>query len=227
MTYLVKGSLVEYGGESQDAVTNQVVFQFNPETLTRTIQIPTRPTGSQARETRQAGEEPTEKISLTIFFDASDQLNVDDSTARQYGISHRLAALERMARPPAQSGSNEGRNVDAVGSNVSGSNGSATTPTPRQRYPNVLFTWGERRILPVIIDSMTITEKQFDAQLNPVQAQVALGFSVMPVTPFTEDEVAQGASQHNSLSQNEQVSSHLANGQDVPSNQQTTDLVEF
>jgi hypothetical protein len=231
MPYLQRGALVEYSGETTDSVTNQVVFQFNPESLNRTIRIPSRPSGSQARETRQAGEVPDESISLTIHFSAADRLNTADTQALNFGISHRLAALERMTLPLENESGQETESVDPVADAVSGSSQQepATQPTPRVRYPNVLFMWGEKRVLPVIIDSMTITEQQFDSNLNPIQAEVSLSLSVFTINPFTEDPVARGAANYSQLAKNEQVAANLAKGENVPgaSKQQILDIIQF
>lgn len=231
MPYLQRGALVEYSGETTDSITNQVVFQFNPESLSRTINIPSRPTGSQARETRQAGEVPDEKISLTIHFSAADQLNIADTQALNFGVSYRLAALERMTHPLEKESGQETGSVDAVADAVSGGSDEepATQPTPRVQYPNILFMWGEKKVLPVIIDSMTITEQQFDSKLNPIQAEVSLGLSVLTINPFTEDPVARGAANYTHLAKNEQVAAHLAKGENVPGapKQRTLDIIQF
>ena len=55
MTYLLRGALVEYGTDFLGPLPNVVIFQFNPESISRTITVPTRPAGSQAREVTQAG----------------------------------------------------------------------------------------------------------------------------------------------------------------------------
>lgn len=199
MPKYLRGALAEYKDDLSDSLANVVKFQFNPENLTRTIQIQPRETGTQSREDRQAGEQPVEKISLTIHFTAADKRNEKDKVTMKHGVGPQLAALEKMANPQqeGQDTSQQEGSGDAVGNEVSTNGGSdsadASQPTPRQQYPGVVFIWGEKRVLPVIINSMTITEQQFDANLNPIQAQVALGLSVMTITPYTEDETARGA----------------------------------
>ncbi len=207
---LQRGALVEYKDDTLGTITNAVIFQFNPETLSRTIRIPSRSAGAgtSSREMRQEGDEVYEQVSLTIYFDASDQLNIADTSALKDGIGPQLAALEKMAYPLQEDSSRDAQPVDAVGEAVStGSNGSgsATQPTPRRTYPNVLFVWGEKRLFPVVIDSMTITEKQFDANLNPTEAEVSLGLSVIPINPYTDDRVARGAADFSRLARDEQV----------------------
>ena len=41
--FLLRGALVEYGGDFLGPIPNLVVFQFNPEELARTINIPPPP----------------------------------------------------------------------------------------------------------------------------------------------------------------------------------------
>lgn len=42
-----------------------------------------------------------------------------------------------------------------------------------------VLVWGTRRVVPVKIESFTITEDQFDGALNPLRAQVSLGLKVL------------------------------------------------
>ncbi len=53
---LLRGALIEYGTDLIGPIPNVVIFQFNPESLSRSLQIPPRPTGATQRETTQAGE---------------------------------------------------------------------------------------------------------------------------------------------------------------------------
>src|SRR5690606_14948239 len=67
-SFLLKGALVEYGAGLGAHIPNIVIFQFNPDTITRTIEIPPKPTGAALREANQAGDIPVERISLTAQF---------------------------------------------------------------------------------------------------------------------------------------------------------------
>jgi len=226
---LQRGALVEYKDDSLGTISNVVIFQFNPESLSRTIRIPSRSAGTgttPGREVRQAGDEVYERVSLTIHFDASDRLNIAHTSTLKNGVGPQLAALEKMAYPLQEDSGQDAQSVDAVGEAVSsGSNGSgsATQPTPRRTYPNVLFVWGEKRIFPVVIDSMSITEKQFDANLNPTQAEVSLGLSVIPINPYTDDRVARGAADFSRLARDEQVEPNV----NKTAAQQNIDLVSI
>ena len=76
---LLRGALIEYASDFLGPLPNLVIFQFNPDTLTRNFQIPQRPTGAASRETSQAGEIPVEKINLTASF--SLQRNAQSSVS--------------------------------------------------------------------------------------------------------------------------------------------------
>ncbi len=212
MPYLLRGALIEYGTDFLGPIPNVVIFQFNPESLTRNIQIPPRPTGSTARETGQAGEAPVEKITLTAHFSAADELGKDQTLARMFGVGPRLAALEQMAQPSTTLSGMLGAAIDAVGDALFGGGGDAPTqPIPREKYPRILFIWGLTRVLPVVIESMRITEEQYDNMLNPVQAKVELGLAVTPPDPCSDDIVATGAMEYSKLAKEAQAMANLAN----------------
>ena len=163
MAFLVRGALIEYGTDFLGPIPNVVIFQFNPESLSRTIQIPgDRASGNkESKESSQVGSFPIEKISLTAHFSAADQLNEDNKLARMFGVGHQLAGLEKMVYPSGGLISSAiGSTIDAIADAIGGAEDeSPSTPIPRQKYPRILFIWGSTRILPVIIESMSITER--------------------------------------------------------------------
>ncbi len=215
MSYLVKGAFIEYGTDFLGPVPNVVIFQFNPESLSRNIQIPQRPTGSKGRETSQAGELPVEKITLKAYFSAADELGSRNRLARTFGIGPRLAALEKMSRPENPD-SPFSKAIDEIGDTIfSGSNKNldqlVTQPIPREKYPRILFIWGLTRVLPVIIDSLSINEQEYDNRLNPVRAEVSLGLSVITIDKCSDDKVARGAVTYSTLAKDSQATANLAN----------------
>lgn len=212
MPYLLRGALIEYGSDFLGPIPNVVIFQFNPETLTRNIQIPTRPTGATSRETSQAGEIPVEKITLTAHFSAADGLNNNNFLAKKFGIGPQLAALEQMARPTGMLGGLIEEAIDKIGDAIFGGDDEPPTqPIPREQYPRILFIWGLTRVLPVIIESMSITEQQYDHRLNPIQAEVSLGLSVISIDQCSDDKIAKGAMQYSTLAKEAQAAANLAN----------------
>lgn len=212
MPYLLRGALIEYGSDFLGPLPNVVIFQFNPETLTRAIQIPQRPTGGTRRETTQAGDPPIERITLKAEFDAADGLNANKVLARGFGVGPQLAALEKMVYPAGKISGLIGAAIDAIGDAIGlGGDDAETQPIPRESYPRILFIWGLTRILPVTIDSMSITEQQYDFLLNPVRAEVSLGLSVNSTNTCSTDKVAKGAMEYSNLAKEAQAILNLAN----------------
>jgi hypothetical protein len=212
MPYLLRGALIEYGSDFLGPLPNVVIFQFNPETLTRAIQIPPRPTGGTRRETTQAGDPPIERITIKAEFDAADQLNTNNALARGFGVGPQLAALEKMVYPAGKISGLIGAAIDAIGDALGlGGGDGDNQPIPRESYPRILFIWGLTRILPVTIDSMSITEQQYDFLLNPVRAEVSLGLSVNATNICSTDKVAKGAMEYSNLAKEAQAILNLAN----------------
>ncbi len=224
MAYLIKGALVEYGSDFLGPLPNVVLFQFNPETLTRNIQIPPRPNGAAARETTQAGEPSIEKITFKAEFSAADGMGTNNVLARTMGVGPRLAALEKMVHTKSISGGAIGAALKAVGGalGVGGGSKGGRQLIPRENYPRILFIWGPFRVLPVIMESMSITEQQYDFVLNPVRAEVNIGLMVNEIDIFSDDIVAKGALKYSSVAKEAQAIANLANTID-----QVVDLIPF
>lgn len=211
MSFLMRGALIEYGSDFLGPIPNVVLFQFNPESLHREIQIPSRPTGAESRETSQAGDLPVENISLTAHFSAADKLNDDNVLARMFGIGHRLAALEKMVHPKGRLSELPQMAVDAISDRIARRRGDSNPAQsiPRESYPRILFVWGLTRILPVTITSMTIAEEEYDALLNPIRAEVTLGLSIVTIGHCSDDIVGRGAMEYSNLAKDTQAVADL------------------
>jgi hypothetical protein len=204
MPFFMRGALVEYGSDFLGPIPNIVVFQFNPEQISRTINIPSNnsrsdnPETSRLTEPRAMSAPPTESFSITAHFSAMDDLGEGGAVSaipRVFGIGPQLAALEKMAQTSAGFLSQGiGAAIDAIGDALGG--GGEKEPTrkiPREDSPRILFIWGPSRVLPVEINSLSITEQQYDPLLNPVQAQVQIGLSIVTFTKKPDDKIGQGA----------------------------------
>jgi hypothetical protein len=208
----LRGALIEYGSGLIGPIPNVVIFQFNPEQLSRSLEIPQRPTGPTRREQTQAGEKTFERISLKAHFSAADMLAEDKAIAKLFGIGPQLAALEKMAQPSAEIGGAIGAVIDAIGSALSGGGADPPAqPIPREKYPRILFIWGLTRVLPVTIDSMSISELEYDSILNPLRAEVDISLSVISVDECSDDTLAKGALEFSTIAKEAQAIANLAN----------------
>lgn len=213
MGRMLRGALIEYGSDFLGPIPNVVIFQFNPESLIRSIQIPPRNTGATARETSQAGEAPVEKVTVNAVFSAADALNDNKALARAFGVGPQIAALEKMVYPSGKLSGLIGAAIDAIGSAIAGAgpDSGPTQPIPREPQPRILFIWGLTRLVPVMIESMTITEQQYDYLLNPVEAQVSIGLAVVPPSQCSDDVIGKGALEYTNVAKEAQAALNLAN----------------
>lgn len=217
------GALVEYGTDFLGPIPNVVIFQFNPESITRTLSIPPRAVNATQRETSQAGEPAYERFTINASFSAADEKNDSNPLGILFGVGPQLAALEAMVFPVKTPGGLLGAAVDAIGSLLGGSSSPPPTqPVPRVQTPRILFIWGLTRILPVIIESMTITEQIYDGLLNPIEATVAIGLAVITPCDCCGDTIGQGA-----LSYTQMISDTMATANLVNSVMLVTHLIPF
>ena len=181
---MMKGALVELVPAFGITVPNVVIFQFNPETLRHTWS----PAGAAATPAAsgQAASHPlaitgvpNESFSFSLSMDVTDQLaDPDDAVkldAASYGIYTRLAALEMLLYPTILPDLTTG----GTGGGTGKGGDSEKRPTPSAQLPVVLFVWGAGRIVPVRITSLSITEKLYDAALNPTHADAQIELRVL------------------------------------------------
>lgn len=215
-SFLMRGALIEYGSDFMGKIPNVVVFQFNPETMSRTVQIPPRPASAITRETTQAGEPSVEKITLKASFSAADELGKNKVLARLFGVGPRLAALEKMVYPSNELVTAIGKKLGLGGDD---GGGDPRQSTPRQKMPRILFIWGPYKVLPVVLESMSITEQQYDFLLNPIQAEVSI---TMAVNAVSDEEIGKGALTYSNMAKDAQAMANLAN-----TAEQTVELIPF
>ncbi|HET9060618.1 MAG TPA: hypothetical protein VFN61_11910 [Acidimicrobiales bacterium] len=186
----LRGALVELVPTGLVPVPNVIIFQYNPETMTHSWQQPEQapPGPNEAKSNPLAVQgSPGESFRFTISMDSNDTIADGEPTAglaEVSGVYSRLSALEMLLYPSQAAG---GALLGAVTAAVS-SLGGGTAPSsqvPANYIPTCLFVWGPLRILPVRVTELTITERLYDAALNPVHAEAELGLRVM-----TPDELA-------------------------------------
>jgi hypothetical protein len=169
---LLKGALVTV--DSGGPVHQAIVFQYNPNTLTRTLEAQIGE-GEGADALRFTGA-PVETIKLEAEIDATDQLERADANAVDMGIYPQLSALELLLYP---------RSGDVITNNTLLNIGTIEIVPPA--VPLTLFIWGSRRILPVRLTEFSITEEAHSPDLSPLRAKVSLGLRVLSYSDLTAD----------------------------------------
>lgn len=169
---LIKGGIVLIN-PGTSAVLRIIALQYNPETLTRSLQV--QGVGGEAGDRSEALRlkgPPIETIKLEAEIDAADQLEFPEQneTVMRLGLHTQLAALETIVYPAS--------------SQLQANNGLAGTGTLEiapMEAPLTLFIWSKSRVLPVRLTEFSITEEAFDPSLNPIRAKVSLGMRVLGV----------------------------------------------
>jgi hypothetical protein len=168
---LIKGGIVLINPDS-GAVGRIITLQYNPDTLTRSLQIKAASEGGDRSEALRLSGPPVETIKLDAEIDATDQLEFPDQNpnAGRVGIHPQLAALETIVYPT----------ISQIQRNISLAQSGTLEITPMES-PLTLFVWSKNRILPVRLTDFSITEEAFDPSLNPIRAKVSLGMRVLSI----------------------------------------------
>lgn len=169
---LIKGGLVAIDPAS-GALLRIIALQYNPETLSRSFQMQTASGegGDRSQALRLKGA-PIETIKLEAVLDATEQLEPPGRQAAvaEHGLHPHLAVLETLAYP----GSADLLANDRLA-------GSGTLEVLPIEAPLTLFVWSRRRVVPVRLTELSVTEEIFDPELNPLRAKVTLGLRVLSV----------------------------------------------
>jgi hypothetical protein len=175
---LVKGGLVLVDTLTT-AVQRIITLQYNPDTLTRSLQIKSiAPEGGDRLEALRLTGPPVETIKLEAELDAADQLEFPDQnpTVVEAGLAPQLAALEALVYPPSTQIQTNNSLAQA-----------GTLEIDPVEAPLTLFVWSKNRVVPVRLTDVGITEEAFDPQLNPIRAKVSLGLRVLTVNDLPFD----------------------------------------
>lgn len=154
-----------------------IVLQYNPDTLTRSFKIKSIEEGGDRSEALRLTGPPVETIKLDAEIDATDQLEIPDPNALQYGITPQLAALEILVYPASAT----------LQTNLTLA-GQGTLEIIPMISPLPVFVWSVNRIVPVRLTDLSVTEEAFDPALNPIRAKVSLGLRVLTVDDLGFDQ---------------------------------------
>jgi hypothetical protein len=168
LTYprMIRGALI--GIDPLNPVASVIIFQYNPDTLTRTLQAQTGSESGDTSEQLRLKGPPAETIRLDVEIDATDQLERGDATTSALGIYPQLSALEMLIYP---------KSALVIANTVLLALGTIEVIPPMA--PLTIFVWGPKRALPVKLSDFSITEEAHDTHLNPIRAKVTLGLRVL------------------------------------------------
>jgi len=174
----VRGGIVVIDPDTSK-VLRIITFQYNPDTLTRTVQIQAASgdTPDHLEALRLKGP-PLETIKLEAELDAADMLEDPESNPNtvEFGIQPQIAAIEALAYPPSSQVKDSFRLASSGMMEIA----PLTAPLP-------LFVWGKQRVLPVRITDLSVTEEAFSPALNPLRAKISMSMRVLTVNDLGID----------------------------------------
>jgi hypothetical protein len=189
---LLKGAIVAYQSQLIPGVPRLVVFQYNPDSLTRTLRHRTASGGASdatspadAREVLQVTGPPEESISMKVVLDAADQLESpgENPDVVATGLHPALATLELLLYPPST----------LIISNFLRAKLGSRSITSTD-VPLALLVWGPARVVPIKVTSFSVTEQAFDQLLNPIRAEVSIDLRVLTYRELEPGTLGHGAS---------------------------------
>jgi hypothetical protein len=203
---MIRGGLVRIDPTTRTRL-DVVAFQYNPDSLSRTIQprsIGGEP-GDRLEVLRLTGP-PHETIKLDAELDATEQLEQPTDPANQpyaeQGLLPALAVLERIVTPTAQ----ELQAVDALYDQ-------GMMEIAPMEAPLTVLVWGVKRVVPVLVTSMSISEEAFGPRLQPIRAKVSFEFKVLTSSDLPQQHI--GGSLYIAYRQSVEQLASLVTGNDV------------
>ena len=182
---LLKGALVSFTPTFLVPMPNVTVFQYNPENLTHTWTQPDgrRPTARRAGSRQPAGGAGHAGRGVLADGHVDSNQDIADGAPVSAQLAQVSGVYTRLPRWRCCSTRSTGRRESRLLGQASAALGpgrasAASRPSPSS-VPVVLFVWGPLRIVPVRVTGLTITEKLYDALLNPIHAEAQLALRVL------------------------------------------------
>src|SRR5690606_23103806 len=140
----------------------------NPEQLSRSLAPQYSQAGGGRAEALRLGGPPVETISANLRMDLIDQMEQGEAGPLGGGLTGYLAALEMLVYP---------KSVLVAINQVLLALGTIDAIPPAA--PLTLFIYGWKRVVPVRVESISITETAHDPSLNPIRADVSVSMRVL------------------------------------------------
>lgn len=165
---ILKGGIVAYS--FPELLPTIIIFQYNPDAVSRSIQAGSGGGGGGRGDANRVNGPPQETLSMSVEIDAADQLEKpsENSLTVDNGLHPAIAALEQLVYPAYPA---------VIANEALALAGSAFILN--EQAPLAFLIWGEKRVLPIQVDSLTVNEEAFDQRLNPIRAKVDLSMKVL------------------------------------------------
>ena len=168
---VLKGAVVAL--DPFNPVASVIVFQYNPETVSRSVTANMGAVEGDRSDVQRLKGPPSETITMAVEIDATDQLETGEGRGRELGVYPQLSALEMILYP---------KSLHTIANTALSFVGTLELVPPEA--PMTLLIWGIKRVVPVRLSSFTINEQAFDANLNPIRANVSLDLKVLSTNDF-------------------------------------------
>ncbi|MEA3012190.1 MAG: hypothetical protein QOD42_735 [Sphingomonadales bacterium] len=163
---VLKGAII--GVDLFNPLASVAIFQYNPEQISRSIAPSYSEAGGGRAEPLRLSGPPKETISANLSIDLIDQMEQGDNGPLGGGIAGYLAAIEMLVYP---------KSLLVAANQILLATGTMEVIPPVA--PLTLFVYGWKRVVPVKMESISITETAHDPSLNPIRADVALSMKVL------------------------------------------------
>ncbi|MEZ6242090.1 MAG: hypothetical protein R3B57_03515 [Phycisphaerales bacterium] len=186
---LLKGALIAFPSQTAVVPTSVILFQYNPQQVSRSLAQRTEAGAEQSKSTAQDDAQktlgpPEESYFLSILLDATDYLESPEQHAivAAMGLHPVLAALEMLLYPST---------TQVLLTTALSALGVAELSP--QELPLVMLVFGGERVVPVRLESISVTEEAFDPLLNPIRARVDLSMKVLTYLEQPQGSVGRAA----------------------------------
>lgn len=180
MLRTLRGALVEYTPAFPPLV---FVFDFNPETLSRTRTLTLRSDSApghrgydfdspaQVPRAAQGATVQAESFTIEILLDATEAMGSGDVLAATVGVEPQLDTLRELLKPKPQTPGGA-QTLTSLGA------GSERAFRRNETASVLLFAWGTH-VLPVFLTSVRVDEEAHLPTLAPYRAKVGLTMQVI------------------------------------------------
>lgn len=175
---LAPGALIQLTKGVIGIIPSITLFQYNPEEISRSFEISMNPSrGKGTVSPLSQHYPPDETINFTLELDATDDLERRRPLTIAFGVSDRIAVLEKMIFPSG------GLFTDVLEDVAILKDKDGKIPV-RRAVSVVLLALGPGRVVPVRITSMSVTEIHHSPLYMPIHAKVTLGMRIISEEEF-------------------------------------------